>query len=153
MVTEVDGQGEACGVGDEVAAGQDGGFIALVAGQVKHLRRVRGDEVDSREFLHDLHSGPEEDAAARVQLVLRGQHIPVRGRLGAGFEADSGDDLAHLELDLALVVAVEAHAAQDAARLVHPAGLDQMAGGFRVEGAGEQDEEQEDDLQREGEAP
>lgn len=151
-VGEIDGRRQTRNIVEEVTACKERRFVALVARQRERLRSIRGDEVNTRALLHDLHASAEKDAPPGVQLVLLGQHFPVRGCGLAGLEADGGDDLGYLVLDLG-VVRGDAAALQDLARLADAARLDEVAGGLGEEGRSRHDHEEEDDLKTNWEAP
>lgn len=76
-VNEVDGESQTCGIADQIATGQKVWLLTAVPRECEHLRRVCGDEVDTREFLHDLNASTEKDTTTSVQMVLLKQHTPI----------------------------------------------------------------------------
>lgn len=127
-------------------------LVAGEPGQREHVRRVDADEVDPRALLHDLDPRAQHHPPPRVQLVLPEEHAVETGRRGRLLGADGEEDLVHLALD-------GLGARIDAASLQHRAGsgkiprLGQIPRRFWVEGRSGEDDDEEDDLEAEREAP
>lgn len=152
VIAQVDCQSQTGGVTDKIAAGKDSRLVPCVSRQREHLGSVGGDEINTSELLHDLHAGAQEDPSACMEFVVFGQHAPVRGRFLAGFEADRGDNLTQLLVDLA-VLGIQTGSLQDGSGFVNAPRLQQVPGRFGVERGRQDDEQKKDDLQCEREPP
>lgn len=150
-IQSVDGEDDGEHVADVVEAGQELAELQTEAGVLEQVYRVHGDDADADQFLHDLQPDGQEDAPPQLFRVF------VLGQQHGGVMVCSGRFqfvLDHLldGLEFVLDVGV-AGRLQHIAGFLLPAHLHQPPRRFGEEVDAEADDEDEDDLQRQGGPP
>lgn len=152
MVTEIDRERQTGDVAEPVPAREQRRLVTRESRESKHIRRIHAYEVDARAFLHDLHTRAQQQPPTGVQLVLLEEHAVETGRCGRRLGSDGEEDLIHLTLG-GLGACIHASALQHRASRGEIPSLSEIPRRFRVERRGGEDDDKEDDLEAEREAP